>query len=211
MEDYSEIIKICKDNEDEAKIKGMAMGAVILSRMGPIYEKGAVSKFQSLAVQFSRKLSSINTIGEFDVFHEEFMEAVYSQIMNHEGKHLSYGEAQKAINVFLKTYVDRSSLPDAQVANRLRPFLHVPLDSIMIKHFRKKYGADYSSYISPMHEKENEAFKAYEPKFKGKLPDSMLSQLQFIFKDTYLAWQRWFRDIYSEKPVLLDTIWSLER
>lgn len=212
MEDYFNIIERCKNNEEEAIIKGAAMGAIILSRMGPIYEKGSVRKFQNLALQFCRELKSISTIDDFDRFHEHFVECVRNSIIkSKDGGELSYGEAQKSVNVFLKTYVDRSSLPNPVTSKRIRPFLHVPLDSVMIKHFRKNFQLDYKIYIVPEHRKINESLKVQKPDSAIKIPDRVLSELQYIFKDVYLAWQKWFRDIYPAKPVLLDTIWSLER
>jgi len=204
MEDYSNIIEICKNNEEEAIIKGAAMGAIILSRMGPIYEKGSVRKFPNLALRFCKELGSLSTIDDFDRFHERFVEYVQNGIKRKDGGQLSYGEAQKSVNVFLKTYVDRGSLPDAVTSKRIRPFLHVPLDSVMIKHFKKNFRLDYERYILPEHRKINEQLKV-------KIPDTVLSKLQYIFQEVYLAWQKWFRDIYPEKPVLLDTIWALER
>jgi hypothetical protein len=210
MEDYSELINRCKDKEEEAIIKGIAMGAVILSRMGTRYMKGSVKTFQDLALQFSPRLTTITTISEFDSFHESFVEAVQSHIKRKDGGQLSYGEAQKSINVFLKNYVDRSSLPDGATAKKVRPFLHVPLDSVMIRYFRKNYPQGYEKYILPEHRKINEQLKANNPK-SIKIPDRVLSELQYIFQEVYLAWQNWFREIFPEKPVLLDTIWSLER
>jgi len=210
MEDYSELIKRCRDKEEEAIIKGIAMGAVILSRMGTRYMKGSVRPFQDLALQFSPRLESITTISEFDSFHESFVEAMQSHIKAKGGKELSYGEAQKSINLFLKNYVDRSSLPDGATAKRVRPFLHVPLDSVMIRYFRRNYPQGYGRYILPEHRRINEQFKAANPE-AGKIPDRVLSELTYIFQEVYLAWQNWFREIFPGKPVLLDTIWSLER
>ncbi len=211
MENYSKLIERCKYNEEEAIVKGAAMGAVILSRMGPIYEHGPVSKFQNMALRFSQELKNITTVEDFDLFHERSVKSLQNEIKGQDGEKLSYGEAQKSINVFLKTYVDRSSLPNALVAQTIRPFLHVPLDSIMIKYFRKNFRSDYGIYIVPVHHEENEKFRAGNPAFTGKIPDRVLSELKYIFQEVYLAWQKWFRDIYPEKPVLLDTIWALER
>jgi hypothetical protein len=210
MEDYSKLIKRCKDKEEEAIVKGTAMGAVILSRMGARYMEGSVRPFQDLALQFSPRLTSIATISEFDSFHESFVEAVQSHITERDGEDLSYGEAQKSINVFLKHYVDWSSLPDGATAKRVRPFLHVPLDSVMIGHFRRNYPQGYEKYIVPELRKINEQFKVAHPK-AIKIPDRLLSELKYIYQEVYLAWQNWFREISPEKPVLLDTIWSLER
>jgi len=120
-----------------------AMGAVILSRMGPIYERGSVSTFQNIALRFSQKLKDITTVEEFDSFHERFVEALQNEVKHKDGEKLSYGEAQKSINVFLKTYVDRSGRPDTLKADTIKQFLHVPLDSIMIKHFRTNFRSDY--------------------------------------------------------------------
>jgi len=210
VEDYSKLVQRCKYEEEEAIIKGMAMGAVILSRMGARYMEGSVRPFQDLALQFSPRLTSIGTISEFDIFHESFVEAVQSHITERDGEALSYGEAQKPINVFLKHYVDWSSLPDGATAKRIRPFLHVPLDSVMIGHFRKNYPQGYEKHIAPEHRKINEQFKAVHPE-AVKIPDRLLSKLKHIYQEAYLAWQNWFREILPEKPVLLDTIWSLER
>lgn len=211
MEDYSKLIQRCKDHEDEALVKGAAMGAVILSRMAPRLEKDSVRKFQDLAWRLSKGLKGILTVNDFDAYHSGFMESFRNTIKSKDGRKPSYGEAQKPINVFLKTYVDRSSLPDAATAAKLRPFLHVPLDSIMIKYFRKNFRQDYDRYIVPAHHEMNKRLKVTTPTFTGKIPDTMLSELQFIFQGTYFAWQKWFRDICPNKPLLLDTIWSLER
>jgi len=186
------------------------MGAVMLSRMVPELEKGCVPKFEDLAWQFSRKLRNIHTIGDFDTYHDKFIDAFIANIKNKHGKECSYGQAQKPINVFLKNYVDRSSLPDAKTAERIRPFLHVPLDSIVMRYLRTNFGSDYKAYITPCLNKMNAALPKINPSIL-KLPDSEWLKLQNIYEESYLAWQKWLRDIYPSKPVLLDTIWSIER
>ena len=211
MENYSELIERCRNNEEEVIIKGVAMGAVMLSRMAPIYESGSVSKFQKIALRFSQELKNITTIEDFDILHERFVESLKNEIKGQDGEKLSYGEAQKSINVFLKTYVDRSSRPHTSVAETIRPFLHVPLDSIMIKYFRENFRSDYSIYIAPAHHQVNEWIRDNNPTFTGKMPDKELSKLKNICPEVYLAWQKWFRAIYPNKPVMLDTIWALER
>lgn len=210
MQTYSDLIDRCKNKEEEAVIKGIAMGAVILSRMGPIYMKGSVKIFQDLALQLSPELRNITTMADFDQFHESFIDSVQHNIKRKDERKLSYGEAQKAVNVFLKNYVDRSSLPNEVTAEKLRPFLHVPLDSVMIQHFRDNFAEGYAEYIQPKHGRINQLVKAQDPNAE-MVSDRELSQLKHIVPEVYFAWQAWFRDIYPAKPVLLDTIWSLER
>lgn len=214
MQNYSEMIKLCQDKEKEAAIKAMARGVIILTRMAPVYQEGAVDIFPEIAVDFCEKLKQVTTMDEFDDFHKEFMEDVRSGIKSRREPPLSllsHGEAQKCINVLLKTYVDRSNLPDTQTATRLKPFLHVPLDSVMIGYFKTSFESDYVSYISPAHARENAQFGAMNPGSSGKIPDRTLSKLAYIYEDVYVAWQKWFRAIYPAKPILLDTIWALER
>jgi hypothetical protein len=53
----------------------------------------------------------------------QFVENMRSTVgTTSEGKQISYGQAQKPINVFLKVYVDWAGLPKIEVATRLRAF-----------------------------------------------------------------------------------------
>ncbi len=56
---------------------------------------------------------------------------------------MSYGQAQKPVNVFLKVYVDWAKLPDRKTAIRLAKYLHVPLDSVVMGRVRREHRDDY--------------------------------------------------------------------
>src|ERR1035438_592956 len=64
-----------------------------------------------------------------------------------ESDRLSWGQAQKPLNVFLKVYVAWARLPEATVAERLDHFLHVPLDSVLMGFMKKEFPHEYRQHI----------------------------------------------------------------
>jgi len=211
MMDYDSMIQHLKDTESEVITKELAGGEMMLGRMVPRLEKDCIPKFQELAWQYSEKLVDITSLSDFDAFHKDFIGVFHQQIRNKDGEAVSYGEAQKPINLFLKSYVDRFAIPGKDVTRRLRPFLHVPLDSVIIGYFRSNFRDDYDHHIAPIHRQINQVIKAQHPESSGNMPDGLLSQLQNLHEGEYLAWQNWFREIHPERPVLIDNLWFFER
>lgn len=209
--DYDGLIQHLRDSEVEVVVKELAMAEIMLARMVPRFEKNCISKFQSLAWEYSKKLVNIASVGDFDMFHKEFVTAFREQIKSENGDSASYGEAQKPINLFLKSYVDRFAIPGEITARILRPFLHVPLDKVVTSYFRSHFREDHNRFIAPVHREINQLVKAKNPGLSARIPDSFLSQLKYIEEDEYSAWQNWFRQIYPERPVLLDNVWFFER
>jgi len=139
-EETSNKVELLKKLEKKATFCTMAMMACNPS-IGPVLRKGAVDQFINLAWQMAQNLDSIQNRHEFDAWHDKCVQRLRDEIgITSKGKRVSYGQAQKPINVFLKLYVDWANL---EVATRLRPFLHVPLDSRVMKcarvHFPKYY------------------------------------------------------------------------
>ena len=209
--DYDRLVQHLKDTGVEVIAKELAMAEIMLGRMVPRFEKNCIPKFQTLTWQYSKKLVNIASMGDFDTFHREFVAAFQEQIKSEDGGSASYGEAQKPINLFLKSYVDRFAIPGEVVTCRLRPFLHVPLDKVIIGYFRSNFREDYDQFITPVHQQINQLMKTEHPELSAKMPDSLLSQLKYLQEDEYLAWQNWFREIYPDRPVLLDNVWFFER
>ena len=78
------------------------------------------------------------------------IETIDDKIKTNKNLKCSYGQAQKAINVFLKLFVDWASLPDENTAKKILPFLHVPLDSILMKTVSKNYVDFYKQEIKQL-------------------------------------------------------------
>jgi hypothetical protein len=131
---------------------------------------------------------------------------------------MSYGNAQKPLNVFLKVYVDWAGKPTAELAERLRPLLHVPLDSVVMKFMKREFPADYESHIGVCRRRKlqlvTERLKAVSKKATRAEARRLLgsaSAISAVDKPLYHAWQAWFQELWPEKPVELDLIWALER
>ncbi|MFH1560043.1 MAG: hypothetical protein ABID84_01340 [Chloroflexota bacterium] len=199
------LIADLKKRESEFVSKGIAMMTFNPS-IGRVMEKGTVRKFEELAWEEVQKLVRVKSLGEFDEFHDDFVSKVMEAIATNKGAKVSYGEAQKPINVFLKVYVGWAHLPDSTTADRLRPFLHVPLDSVMMKNFRKDFPIPYNQFVLTTIDAIRRKANIEE------LSDRVFLSLNMILiKDHYYAWQKLFRNLYPESPVFLDFVWSLER
>ena len=157
--------------------------------IGRVLEKDGVSAFEKMANEKDEKLRGIKTPGAFEEFHAEWIREFRSRIRTSKDKHCSYGQAQKAINVYLKVYVDHARLPDVSTAKRLRRFLHVPLDSLLMKTIRK--WSDAHGETAP--------------------PKSKNSGLSNLDKRGYRQWQDFFKQKHADKPVLFDVVWWLAR
>lgn len=161
--------------------------------IGRVLKKGGVKIFQKMAVAKVDKLRKIKTEKDFDSFHKKWVYEFISKIKTNKNRKCSYGQAQKAINVFLKLFVDWASLPDKNTSKRLLPFLHVPLDSILMWTIANNYRDFYKREIKPL-QKDNWYFSLSE-----------------VEEAVYMKWQRFFREKHPKKPLLFDIAWAINR
>jgi hypothetical protein len=212
MNQYDPLIQKCLEREKEETKKGNKIGSVILSRLEKRLERQFFPKFQELSFIFALKLKSVSSREEFDLFHRSFIQAFRQDIKTRGGTIVSYGEAQKPVNIFLKEYVERSKLLDAALVDRLSPMLHVTLDGIIIMYMQSFFREDYNSFIAPVSQVCG-LIDIYDiTQYRNKdISESLQNQFMFINHEVYTAWQSWFRSILPERPVLLDTVWSIAR
>lgn len=161
--------------------------------IGRVLERGGVKIFQNMAVQKISELNRIKTKEEFDTFHKEWVFEFIDKIKTNKDLICSYGQAQKAINVFLKLFVDWANLPDNNIAKNILPFLHVPLDSILMKIISEKYIDFFEREIIPLQR------------------DNRSLSLSKINEEIYIKWQNFFREKYPKKPLLFDVVWAINR
>jgi hypothetical protein len=155
--------------------------------IGRVLEKGGVNEFIRIATKEFLLIDSIQTREEFDSWHEQFVVMLQNQIKTASGRTPSHGQAQKPINVFLKVYVDWARLPKTESAMRLRPYLHVPLDSVIMRYTRQKFLDFYQKH------------------------SLRFVSLAGIDKNLYYRWQKCFREILPKKPLLIDVFWAENR
>lgn len=202
------LIDTLKSIELEYTTKGFARMSYNASIARVLQERG-VSKFEELAWDKIEELRKVATMEDFDAFHDVFVDNVLEGIKTNKGESPSYGDAQKPINVFLKEYVYRAKLPDQQLAVRLAPYLHVPLDKNMMGFFYEEFLNEYKAFVHPVIARYQKY--AEEKGYSLRLRDREFLNLVHIWsKDQYYAWQNLFRNLYPDCPILLDIVYALK-
>src|SRR4051812_15591066 len=110
MENH-ELVSLLSGRESEAIIRTLAMMAYIPA-IGRALAKGGVGKFADLMVETVPKFYGLVTREHVDTIHAQTCERIISSFKTKSDHNLSYGQAQKAVNVFLKIYVDHAKRPD---------------------------------------------------------------------------------------------------
>jgi hypothetical protein len=212
--DKSELTNLLNGKEPEAITRTLAMMAYNPS-IGRVLEKGGVDRFADLMVETVPKFYGLVTHEHFESVHAGACEAILNSFKTNRGNSLSYGQAQKPLNVFLKVYVDWASQPNADLAQALRPLLHVPLDSLLMEFIANEFRDEYQSRIMPLRQRLAEwiasRMEGGTPKMVSRSWGNEFSLTGVMMKEIYLAWQEILRSLYPGKPVMLDIIWVLER
>jgi hypothetical protein len=218
--DKLELVALLSVKEPEAVTRTLAMMAYNPS-IGRVLEPGGVGKFADLVVEMIPKLYGLVTRERFDSVHAETCERIIASFKTNrrQSLSLSYGQAQKPWNVFLKVYVDWAKRPDTELAEKLVPFLHVPLDSLVMKFMAREFQTEYDTRIGLLRrqlaERAVERLAKHLPDGTPRAVSRALLGKEFSLvgmnKETYLAWQEFLRSLWPGKPVMLDTIWALER
>jgi hypothetical protein len=212
MNHYDALLQKCLEREKEEEKKNSDIGKVILSRLEKRLERQFFHKFQDISFRFAIRLKTVNSHEDFDLFHRAFVQAFRQEIKTRSGTVVSYGEAQKPINVFLKEYVEKSKLLDEALSSRLSPLLHVTLDGILILYMQSFFREDYNNFIHPVNKSCGIIDTHDITQYRNRdISESLQTQLMFFNYQVYNAWQMWFRNICPERPVLLDTVWSIAR
>jgi hypothetical protein len=209
------INKLIVGREPDAITRTLAMMAYNLA-IGRVLEPGAVDRFSDLMVEAIPKLYGRTTREVFDKWHGEVCERIIDSFKTALQTTPSYGQAQKPVNVFLKVYVDWAKRPTPDLAEKLAPWLHVPLDSILMKYFKRELPEEYENHIGRIRRRrfDRTAQRLTTINNPRSVARSMLGNefsLAAIDKETYLAWQQLFQTLYPAKPVMLDIIWFLKR
>lgn len=211
--DKLKLMRLVAAKEPEAIIRALAM-MTYNPAIGRVLEKGGVDKFADLMMETVPKFYGLVSRDRFDAIHAETCDRLLELFRTRQSERLSYGQAQKPLNVFLKVYVDWAKKPGTELADKLTPFLHVPLDSILMKFIAREFPEEYGAQIRRLWQRDIERFSQRLKDRPGRLKRSLLRDefsLVGITKEIYLAWQGLLRSLYPAKPVALDTVWVVER
>jgi hypothetical protein len=212
--DKSQFFNLLVTKEAEAIIRTLAM-ITFNPAIGRVLQQDSVDRFADLMVETVPKFYGFVTREHFDSVHSETCNRILS-FKTAAGEDPSYGQAQKPLNVFLKVYVDFANRPDRELAQKLAPLLHVPLDSVLMKFVKREFPEDYESRIGRLRRQLLDRFSQRLTHISSPrtLARGLLGSefsLTAINKEIYVAWQDLFRSLYPTKPVACDIFWVLER
>ena len=208
------LLQLITGKEPEAVTRTLAMMAYNPS-IGRVLEKGSVDRFADLMVETIPKFYGLPTRERFDKIHADACDQLRSTFRTTRGENPSYGQAQKPLNVFLKVYMDWAGQPTLDLAKSMRPFLHVPLDSLLMEYIAREFPNEYGTRIVPGRQRLAEwiagRLESATPKVINRTWGKEFSLTGIVTKEIYLAWQDLLRELYPAKPVALDIIWVVER
>lgn len=184
-------------NEDLSIVRGLGSLAFVRGQ-GRTLEERSQEKVLKHLWNIRIELDSIDSQVHFDSRHHEWVRQALLALRTSRQQQLAYGQGQKTINVFLKFYIDWASRPSAEVAGRIRPWLHCPLDRVVMETLRSLDVDEWRSRI-------------WLPHYRGRVPHQQRASMSMIDEPAYRAWQAWIRELSPQKPILIDAIWSLFR
>lgn len=212
--DKSGLLQMIVGKESDAITRTLAMMAYNPA-IGRVLEKGGVDRFADLMMETIPKFYGLPTRDRFEKIHSETCDRICSTFKTARNESLSYGQAQKPLNVFLKVYIDWSGQPTHELAASLRPFLHVPLDSLLMEFIAREFPDEYQARICPVRERLAARMAGRlenaNPKMVSRSWGKEFSLTGIVTKEIYLCWQELLRELYPGKPVALDIIWVSER
>jgi hypothetical protein len=217
--DQLALLKLLTGREQEAITRTLAMMAYNPA-IGRVLEEGSVGRFSDLMMDIVPRFYGEVSRERFETLHAETCARIIESFKTNRGKALSYGQAQKPLNVFFKVFVDWAKQPDRELAEKLVPLLHVPLDSVLMTFIKREFPDEYQKNIGRLREQKRDRLTqrialrsefASNARGLARHVQGREFSLSSIDKELYIVWQLLLRSLYSAKPVLLDIIWVLER
>jgi hypothetical protein len=134
---------------ESARMKNIIDMALTFSAMTRILCEGSKAKIATKLEEIFSHLDSIDNHEDYEAFHQSFcqwcvqeIKTARKRIKNGTVKNsssVSHGQSAKILDIAIKVYVYYCSQPNAEIARRLVPLLHSPIDTPIMKHLRSKY------------------------------------------------------------------------
>lgn len=182
--------------EEEAIVKGLSSLAFVRAQGRTLFARSQETFVDFIWNEAYRALGQVTTQAGFDEIHDRWVGGLQRLLKTSRSEALSYGQGQKSLNVALKFIVDWAGRPDQETAEALRPWLHCPLDRVVMSYLRRYDAREFSNRVTPL--------------YRGVYGAQLMS-LSTMDKAAYVAWQSWIRDLVPSKPALLDIVWVFQR
>ena len=123
--------------------------AITFTAMMRVFASGSKDQIAQKLHELTLRLDKITSAEDYERIHKGFCEWFCAEIFTAKKKVqnkslkpsrlASYGQAAKVLDIVMKVYVHYCYLPNAQVADRLRPLLHGAVDTPIMKYLKGDY------------------------------------------------------------------------
>jgi len=169
---------------------------VSLSKMSKNQRKDVTKKRQELKKKIlswlQKEVESLNNPSEYDDWHNRICEGIIERFSENGKAVLSYGQAQKWLNMTMKYLIVIGN----DNIQRLIPYLHVPIDNIVLDLAYEQFGISVSTE-KPWSQWDKEDYLHYQSTLKNgiaiKYPNLCPIKWEFQF------WKQPFEEITNEK------------
>ncbi len=169
-----------KKRAQEVKIQNIIDMAVGFSAMGRSFAKGSLPVIREKLYLDIERFLIADSVEEFEEWHETFCQWFTATIRTSgaEPTATSWGQAAKVLDVVLKVCIHYSKLPTPREANRMKRWLHAPLDGPMLRHIQQELASE-----------------AVE---RSVLPENVV-RIKDIQKEQYIFIQKWLRKMVESR------------
>ena len=139
------------------------------SAMIRLYEKGSKRKLQDSIMNILDKISSLDSEGNFDQYHESFCEwGIKNIVLAEKFKDIqkikdsgpaSYGQIAKTLDVVLKVVIHYCYWPDQKKSKELKKLLHAAIDNKMMRLLRNHYPDYFHLWPNTVEAVDKEVYK----------------------------------------------------
>jgi len=104
--------------------------------------RGAGNTLRAYLTQHAqpKRVRRLRARARFDAFLDQLVFRVPTVVRTRKGRKPSYGQKAKIVNLYMKTLGLSNEFFEGTAARRLRPLLHVPLDSIILRRVTQDFG-----------------------------------------------------------------------
>jgi len=153
----------------------MALGFTAMIR---VFSSGSKARVEAKLEESFSRLAEIATRDDYEAFHRSFCEWFTREIRTagrkpkngkvRPSQRASYGHAAKVLDIATKVYAYYCTRPNAQVAQRIVPFLHGAIDIPIMEYLRKSKHATTRIVAKSIQEVDEITYQALQSVVSAK-------------------------------------------
>jgi hypothetical protein len=140
-----------KNEAQQARKENIIDMGLTFAAMLRLFSEGSKEFISKLFLEMFDKLEGVKSQDDYTTLHKQYCEKFSDEVNTAQkklkngrskpSKKASFGQAAKTLDIVIKVYIHYSNLPNGEIADRVKPFLHSPIDNPILKYLKKKYSS----------------------------------------------------------------------